>query len=311
MRGSADLRKEHYDRRERAPPPPGSSFDTSAPDSVPPPRSRNGTLLVGGLLGAVVCGSIAILIAVRLAEPDVAAAATPSASPAVTRPESVSGLAVERAGRWTANPDSWKLSVTWTPVEGATEYLVSRDGTQIGRTEESSFVDGEAEPESRPAYAVVAVDAEGDRSTPTRVRYRSRPLPDRFARVQGRWLLTLRVESSSIGAGGGQIVLTLSPTCPVGPCSTEWTFQGVGNTGTADRRGSSYRGTGSGGFLTLDCSGATVTSTVTVEFRVRQAHTVGERGGRRRSPGRSPNRSRASRTACPPGTCGPSRFGPG
>ena len=87
-------------------------------------------------------------------------------------------------------------------------------------------------------------------------------------------MLTLRVESSSIGAGGGQIVLTLSPTCPVGPCSTEWTFQGVGNTGTADRRGSSYRGTGSGGFLTLDCSGAT-TSTVTVEFRVRQAHTVG------------------------------------
>ena len=167
MRGSADLRKEHYDRRERAPPPPGSSFDTSAPDSVPPPRSRNGTLLVGGLLGAVVCGSIAILIAVRLAEPDVAAAAAPSASPAVTRPESVSGLAVERAGRWTANPDSWKLSVTWTPVEGATEYLVSRDGTQIGRTEESSFVDGEAEPESRPRT----------RSSPSTRRGTGRPRP--------------------------------------------------------------------------------------------------------------------------------------
>ena len=160
MRGSADLRKEHYDRRERAPPPPGSSFDTSAPDSF----HLRGVATAPCSSAACSARSVRLdrdLIAVRLAEPDVAAAATPSASPAVTRPESVSGLAVERAGRWTANPDSWKLSVTWTPVEGATEYLVSRDGTQIGRTEESSFVDGEAEPESRPAYAVVAVDAEG------------------------------------------------------------------------------------------------------------------------------------------------------
>jgi hypothetical protein len=87
--------------------------------------------------------------------------------------------------------------------------------------------------------------------------------------------LRLKIRSSTISAGGGRLIVTLTPTCEQGPCDVEWAFRDVGNTGTATERGATYSGSGSGGFLTLDCHGAVVSATVTMEFRVVTARTVG------------------------------------
>jgi hypothetical protein len=50
----------------------------------------------------------------------------------------------------------------------------------------------------------------------------------------------------------------------------------VENTGTARNHGASYEGSGFGGFLTVDCHGSVVSSTVTLEFRVLKSHTIGK-----------------------------------
>jgi hypothetical protein len=85
----------------------------------------------------------------------------------------------------------------------------------------------------------------------------------------------LKVQSSNIGAGGGRLVMTLTPTCARGPCAVTWEFEGVGNSGTARRSGADYQGTGTGSFFTLGCHGETISSSVTIEFSVKKARTVG------------------------------------
>ena len=141
-------------------------------------------------------------------------------------------------------------------------------------SEEAEFVDDTVTPEGRYRYEVVAVDADRNRSKPARVRIRTGPLPAAAARVQGRWLLKLKVQSSSIFTSGGKILVTFTPDCRQGPCAVGWSFEDAGNTGTARNAGPRYEGSGSGGFLTLDCHGGVVSATVTLDFRVVKAHTV-------------------------------------
>jgi hypothetical protein len=161
-------------------------------------------------------------------------------------------------------------------VEGAAGYLISRDGRRLDEAEHARFADDTVTPEGRYRYEVVAVDAEKNRSKPARVRIRTGPLPEAAARVQGRWLLKLKVQSSSIFDSGGQIPVTFTPSCRQGPCPVAWGFEDVGNTGTARNEGARYEGSGFGGFLTVDCHGGTVSSTVTLEFQVVRAHTIRE-----------------------------------
>ena len=131
-------------------------------------------------------------------------------------------------------------------------------------------------PEGRYRYKVVAVGADRARSKGTFVYVRTRSLPAAAARVQGRWILRLTVESSSIFTTGGRILATFTPECRQGPCDVGWRFEKVGNTGTARNHGANYEGSGFGGFLTVDCHGGVVSSTVTLEFTVQKAHTVGK-----------------------------------
>jgi hypothetical protein len=232
-------------------------------------------LLAGGLLGAIVASGIAVAVALLLAEPDIHA--DPSATtPQPSAPDlmAVGGLRVEPAERWTGDPDTWSLSLTWIPVEDASVYVVSRDGHRVGRTDETEFIDDAVAPESRYRYEVVAVGSDRGASPPSRVRIRTEALPGAFARVQGQWVLALKVQSSTIFDSGGRILVTFTPNCERGSCPVGWAFDEAANTGTARNDGARYEGSGVGGFLTLDCHGGTVSSTVTMEFRVEKAHTV-------------------------------------
>lgn len=240
------------------------------------PKSSWVRLLVVGVAGAGVASGIAVLLALQLAKPDIPAealAGTTDATDAPETPAAVEGLRAEKR-RWTADPDSWRVELSWEPVEGAVGYVISRNGRRLDEAEGAAFVDDTVAPEGRYRYDVVAVDADRNRSKPARVRIRTGVLPSAAARVQGRWLLSLKVRSSSIFTSGGRIVATFTPACREGPCPIGWSFEDAGNTGTARNDGARYQGSGSGGFLTLDCHGGVVSATVTLEFRVVKAHTV-------------------------------------
>jgi hypothetical protein len=255
---------------------------TEVPPAPPPPpspevarRPSYARLLAFGLLGAIAASGAAVALALVFAGPDIPAEATPTAqSSAPARLMAVGGLRVERDGKWTGDPDTWTLSVTWIPVDGASGYVVSRDGRRLGRTESAEFLDEAVAPENRYRYEVVAVGSDRASSRPTRTRFRTEALPESFARVQGRWVLALKVQSSSIFHSGGRILVTFTPNCGRGPCPVGWAFDEAANTGTARNDGARYEGSGVGGFLTLDCHGGTVSSTVTMDFRVLKAHTV-------------------------------------
>jgi hypothetical protein len=240
------------------------------------PRRSSTRLLVGGLVGAVVSSGIAVLVALQLAKPDLPVdtlgAATPSEQP--EQIPAAEGLTAEQP-RWTEDPTSWQVTLAWEPVEGAERYLVSRDGRRLDEVQGTEFEDRSVTPDGRYWYEVVAFGADGARSKAARTTIRTEALPKDAARVQGRWLLTMKVQSSSIGQGGGRFVVTLSPTCRTGPCDVRWRFARVSNTGTARRRGASYEGTGSGSFLTQGCHGETISSSVTMRFDVDEARTVG------------------------------------
>ena len=258
---------------ELPPPPPAAPLH---PSEIPLKPSY-GRLAYLGVIGAIGASGLAVLLALQLAKPNIPAEALvgapgPSEAPA---PPAVDGLRAER-GRWTGDPDTWRISLSWQPVDEAVAYLISRNGRRLDRAEGTGFVDDTVTPEERYRYAVVSVDADGARSTRAFVRVRTRSLPAAAARVQGRWILRLTVESSSIFTSGGRILATFTPECQQGPCDARWRFEKVGNTGTARNHGANYEGSGSGGFLTLDCHGGVVSSTVTLEFRVLKAHTIGK-----------------------------------
>ena len=255
---------------EPPPPPPAPSDDVTL-------RPSSARLVLGGVLGALVASGIAVLVALQLAKPDIPASAlatSPSPTDAGHAMGSVEGL---RAGqpRWSADPKTWRVTLEWQAVDGAVRYVISRDGRRIGDVETPDFVDVDVTPDDRYRYEVVAVDDGGNRSEAARTSLRTDELPKDAARVQGRWLLKLKVQSSTIGADGFQAVVTLSPTCRRGPCDVTWDFARVGNAGTARRDGAAYEGTGSGSFFTLGCHGETISSSVSLSFRVEKARTVG------------------------------------
>lgn len=232
--------------------------------------------MLGGLVGALAASGIAVLLALQLAKPDISERARASSpDPEATgAPAAVAGLVAEQ-GRWRANPDTWRVSLSWEPVDGATAYLVIRNGRKQGEVATPAFVDRAVVPQERYRYEVIVVDAEERRSRATRTGVRTDPLPNADARVEGRWILRLEVRSSSIGIGGGQLLATFDPNCREGPCAVRWRFEDLGNTGTAQPKGERYEGTGTGGFLTRDCHGGAVGSAqLTLTFHVETAHAV-------------------------------------
>ena len=276
-----------------SPPPPaepssgsewGSGFATSSEPATDAPgrpaRPRYGLLVIVGIVGALVAGGAAAALAMQLAKPDIPPEALAPQSP--TGPEApavapVGDLTAEQ-GKWDGDPSSWQITLTWSAPAGEPDhYVVVRDGKALEEVDEASFVDPNVTPQTAYAYEVVAVAPDGAESEPVEVRIKTGKLQAADARVEGRWILRLTVQSSSIGAGGGPMIAFFDPMCDAGPCDVTWRFRNGGNTGEARAAGAKYHGTGTGSFFTLDCHGNRISSTsVTLEFRVIKAHTLGK-----------------------------------
>jgi fibronectin type 3 domain-containing protein len=71
------------------------------------------------------------------------------------------------AAAWAGNPS--RVELTWpgaTDDVGVVAYEVSRDGTVLGTTPSTAFTDSAVAPATTYSYAVVAIDAAGNRSAP-------------------------------------------------------------------------------------------------------------------------------------------------
>jgi hypothetical protein len=254
--------------------PPASPVPSAAPDR----RPRTRTIVVLGIVGALIAAGIGTAVALQLAEPDIAPSALqPEPSPTLgPRPDAVTGLAAE-ADRWTAEPGPWAVMLAWDePSDAVDRFVISRDGERVGSATQPTFVDEDVEPEGRYRYEVVSVVA-GRSSAPSRLSFQADPLPLTDALLGGRWVLRMSIESSSIGAPDTRMLVRFEPGCDVGACEARWSFTGRGNTGTATRSGVGYSGTGSGSLFTRDCHGGTVSATsVTLDLTIVEAHTIGD-----------------------------------
>lgn len=251
---------------------------TDWPPRPPAPAPRLGARATRGSLGFAGFG-----VAVAIAGIATAAVISLPRTPATVQPIPARTAAVELAEleasvqRWTGDPRTWTVELTWI-VSGneVDHYTMTRNGKKLDQqVEGTSFVDSDVVPKAVYHYEVVAVDPDGNASRPGTATVRTSALDKADARMEGRWVLTLKILSSTIGAGGGIIVVTFDPRCNRGPCDVRWAFARTENEGTAARRGRSYMGVGRGSFLTRDCHGDPVSSTVTVDFRITKALTIG------------------------------------
>ena len=62
----------------------------------------------------------------------------------------------------TANDDSTKMNISWTNIEGATEYILYRDGTEIYRGNSTTYEDNELAPNTAYAYTLKAKNESGE-----------------------------------------------------------------------------------------------------------------------------------------------------
>jgi hypothetical protein len=194
-------------------------------------------------------------------------------------PKALSGFTIEQP-KWGSDPSTWSVVLTWNAPADAfvvDHYLVTRDGGTIGAAVKmSTFHDKTVAPGTRYRYTVVAVDAAGKRTPASIASIRTRTPKVADARLSGRFLTSMQVTSSTVGASGTVTVFwVFSPTCSQGACRARLTVEGHGPLGILSRAGSTYTGTLSAPFLIRSCHGAHIPETLVVSIRVRHARVVG------------------------------------
>ena len=227
-------------------------------------------------MAVINAGVVAVVVATRNG-----GSSTPSAPPSVVASSSavpaaalaaVEGLKANQP-RWSADPDSWKVQLSWQGSDGADHYVVTRDGKELGDSVDgTSFTDSGVVPEQGYTYTVQAVDVSGAGSKPARAHLNTGKLPTEDGRLDGRWILQLHVVSSNVGAHGGALRFVFTPTCKAGACDARWSISGRASTGTLNRSGARYSGHASTPFLIRSCSGGTINDSVDVDLRVTTAH---------------------------------------
>jgi hypothetical protein len=202
------------------------------------------------------------------------------ASPSVAAsPAARSGFTIEQPA-WGSDPSTWSVTLTWDAPAGpfvVDHYEVTRDGATIAAAvKTSTFDDAKVAPGTRYRYTVVAVDAAGRRTPESIASIRTRTPKAADARLSGRFLTSMQVTSSNVGASGSATVFwVFSPTCSQGACRARLTVEGHGLLGILSRSGGSYTGTLSAPFLIRSCQGVHIAETLVVSIRIQHAKAVG------------------------------------
>ena len=249
-------------------------------ESLPPPplqdpapgRKRRWIWIVAPVAAALLAG-VVILIAAR-ADDEVAAASAPSASPSpepLSPPESPD-----------AKARPFRVTLTWSDDDAAEEsdgYEIRRNGAWVGDVEAGvmRFVDETAIPGKKLTYKIRTQSADARYSVPLTIEV-STPLPPLAeARVAGAFDVRTEITSQYGYSDYGPSPTfgwKLTPTCDTRACG--FRLRDVVNdiTMVFKRKGGTYTAPFTGR-LNFVCGGTPVTSSGTVELRVKMAKVLG------------------------------------
>ena len=255
--------------------PPPSEHD------APPKPPRHGARPAGELdhravtvVTIVACVAIIAVIGGAMAVAGRGGAA--SASPTTPSP-----TAVAAPETMDAHPAPFVVVLTWAQGQGlpVSYYAVTRDGRPITTLPPTTttWIDRSVTPETRYAYMVSAVGADGRRAL-TRVVAKTPTAPLATARFQGTFDVRLHATShfgfSNFHGENQTAGWRSTPTCHKGPCDTKLVDLNRKNfVLTLTRSGPAYHGTVSVSGI-VRCAGADVTSTFSVSVRATDAGAV-------------------------------------
>jgi hypothetical protein len=175
-----------------------------------------------------------------------------------------------------ARASAFRVVLGWTAPERAEGYRIFRDGvalTQGVLASDSTYADDTVVPGKRYVYEIEALGANDALSVRSSVSTTTPVPPLRAARLEGVFAVKARFVSKT---GYGDYTVStygwrLRPACRQGACDVTWRdLHQPGNRAKLVRRGSRYRGSFSGGFG-LECAGARVSSSVTLDLEVTKA----------------------------------------
>ena len=252
-----------------APPAPG------APASRPPGEPDHRAVTIVTIVACVaIIAVIGGAMAIAGGGGDVA-----SGTPATPAP-----TAVAAPQTMDAQPAAFVVVLTWTHGEGlpVSYYAVTRDGRPITTLppETTTWIDRSVTPETRYAYVVAAVGADGTRAV-THVVAKTPTAPLSTARFQGTFNVHLHATShfgfSDFHGENQTAGWRSTPACRKGPCDTELAdLHRKAFVLTMTRNGAAYRGTVSISGI-VKCAGADSTSSFTVSLHATDAGAVRDR----------------------------------
>ena len=199
-----------------------------------------------------------------------------SATPAAPSP-----TAVAAPQTMDAHPAAFVVVLTWAQGDGlpVSYYAVTRDGRPISTLPPTTttWIDRSVTPETRYAYVVAAVGADGTRAT-KRVVAKTPTAPPSTARFHGTFNVHLHATShfgfSNFHGEDQTAGWRSTPTCHKGPCDTKLVdLHQKDFVLTLTRTGAAYHGTVSVSGI-VKCAGADITSTFTVSVRAAIAGAV-------------------------------------
>jgi hypothetical protein len=239
---------------------------------------RTATILAVPGRRSLVFLSFAILLLAACTSSSSVDGATPSdTATAAAKPGAVTDLRIDQPKVWSADPSKWQAVLRWTAPDPAPDhYEVVRDDKTVAKNVTgTSYVDTTAEPATHYRYRVEAVDASGVSGPPTNAATKTAAPPLSGARLDGRFLATLSLTSSTLsGMRSGGERWVFAARCSSGPCDVSFSRTGSSSTGTLQQAGANYAGTMSIPFHIANCSGSAVNESVTIRLTVADAAVV-------------------------------------
>lgn len=192
------------------------------------------------------------------------------------RPGAVTGLQIQQAKVWPADPSRWGVVLRWTaPNPAPDHYKVIRNDKIIAKDVTTpTYTDATAEPATHYRYRVEGENSAGESGAPANATAKTGAPSLGSARLDGRFYTSLTVTSSTLGLSSGGDSWLFTPHCPAGPCDVTFAHRGTSVTGSLAQSGPSYAGTMSLPFHIRSCFGATVNESITMHLTVYDAAVV-------------------------------------
>jgi hypothetical protein len=226
---------------------------------------------------AALCVSALLLVACTSGDDPADAPAPGSADPGT-----ILELRAHQPAAWQPSGRGWAVTLTWTmsPGAAADRYEVRRDGVPVARDlPQPTYRDPDVDPGADYVYTVLGTDPDGMGTPPAGISVRTGAPSIADARLQGAFLVDLRVTASAgltDEAPSGRLLFRYGPRCDVGACPVRWSVRARSPEGVLTRSDAQYRGRARGPFMIRSCSGGPILERIEVTTRVVEAGPVAE-----------------------------------